>query len=180
MIETLNPLWQDTSIEIDWIIFYETELIEISLVGIVKLLKDRDSKKIIFNNRINIYWLEISDFLVEFSDSYWRDIFINFLKSVKISNSDQLQIPCYSWNFEYNWKFFVIIWSQRKLNWITNEFLFKWMILDPIEFLKNNYKLWNIAKIKAKKLLSRLQNNSIWWFKRNPTSISDRLIETIQ
>jgi hypothetical protein len=112
-----------------------------------------------FDENRNIIDSVYSDYiLVEYSDKNVRDRdirnnskinIINSLKSEKIDWDKQLAEN--TWNFEYNWKYYLVLNPYNPFTEETNPdlWIYKWIIIDSDKYFWINEKVeWEIKKVE--------------------------------
>lgn len=136
--------------ETDWVIFYDMKVTGNFATIIVEMVKwnfyfmHKNTKKITFDTSKEIYDMAGNYFVIEYKFESERDSDIRWLKDnfkydekeifakKIIDNWAIRQVPEYDWKFEYNWKYYLIIWALNKLTDEINpeKWLYKWIIID--------------------------------------------------
>lgn len=135
----INPSMRETLIE-QWVMFKETTLFSSALAWIIEFVRTHTEG--LQNAGKKIYDINFNDFLFEYPSESALLEDKKLFDSVSLENSPKIQLPRYRGRFEYEGRNFMIVGAGEELEGETNEYLYKWMVVDV-------KKLIDIAKTRT-------------------------------
>jgi hypothetical protein len=110
-----------------------------------------DNDRKIYNITWNVFSIEYTERLnLENDIKVFDELFVaKWYFSEKLDN--WMQIPETYWNFEYNWKYYLILNARNKTINEISDISFNWVVLNPSKYLKIRQSVeetsWKVDKI---------------------------------
>lgn len=151
------------NLQVEDCIFYDLKINGNSAWDILDMIKwdmrfvHKDTKKVPFTDSIEIYDMAGNYFVVEYQSEEQRNNDIQGLKDnfsydkkeifaeKIIEDWAERQVPDYKGRFEYNGKYYIIVWALNKLTWETTseKGIYKGVILSPDSYYWADKKIQN-------------------------------------
>lgn len=142
------PYRRNTTLE--WIEFRDTVMFDTGLLRVLDSLKWSTFKFEADVSNIHIWYIWLGNFVVSYTSKEHRDREReNILKFDLLANTETLQYPRFRWEFEYEGKFYNIIWVNEAFEWETTDILYKWIVINTQEFISRNPVGKLVERVKA-------------------------------
>lgn len=122
-----------------WVEFKNTTFVSSGLLSCLAAVDNLfwDSEKVVLDEERELYNIGMWSVVLwyEQEDVWEQDkrLFQDISDTIEISK--KLQVPTFSGEFKKDWKFYLIVTAQLNQEWETNDYLYKWMVVNPKKYI---------------------------------------------
>jgi len=122
--------------EVLWVSFRDTTFSRGGLMECLLAIEGlSDVNKISSDDGRDVYDIKMWSILLWYSNKEERDKDVELINDIKKEENLVYQVPNISWEFEKDGKFYLIFTANFRLEWITNDYIYKWMIINPKKYI---------------------------------------------